>query len=632
LSADAASVGRVRLQFDPGNDDEYRDARDALLEELAGRLDASDSTRAVVVTDVKRFMDWRYHDSTGVLDDIAPSDVTEYLLGWCPRQFRGHENGASYLCGAVRVYVDFMATTGRLIGGVERAIRLSKLAEDLEPTVRAELRDPTPEPDLFDEDDERLQAALDEVEDEFGSGGVEASEPYELPFVYIPPPLADVEAAAAAVPLLSKFDALRDYLGSDGKQLTDKGNLKLADGRALIELLDTGDEMDPQIGSKTWRTSTTGNLPGLNLILGLAKEIGAVRVRTRRLVPVKVWDTRSALHRAVALFQALVELGPLQLQSSGRAWFLDEMAQLLDDGIVHWLAPLLESDGELPFDSIVEWARSVVDRRMAPYWPDHRDLLERFTASDISRIFEVLEDAGVVQWSDRLAVTEQFGRGYWTGGTVALTALGRHVLPDYLDEAGYVLHRADDVAAGSGADLIDAMLSVPDTQREALVASWQAGRPAIERVQMLSEAIVASSSAASRMMGFVALHEFDIDVAEPLVRQLLDTPVAGHAALWLIQRDRADHETLGNFVDVAVIIDVLSADLESPDELCSLFAKLPDPLPWLESVWRHPAPETALVLDALGNHLPDKALAKAARKAAVRHRSWIANRGQDSSE
>jgi len=40
---------------------------------------------------------------------------------------------------------------------------------------------------------------------------------------------------------------------------------------------------------------------------------------------------------------------------------------------------------------------------------------------------------------------------------------------------------------------------------------------------MLTEAVLATSSAASRMMGFVALDRFDIEIVEPLVRQLLDT-------------------------------------------------------------------------------------------------------------
>lgn len=619
----------MRQIFDVGDDDTYYAARAVLLDELDGWLDLPEPEQAGVVTDTKIFLDWRYKESSGVLDDFTPTDITEFLLEWCPRRFKGHPNGAEFLCRAVGIYVNFMAATGRLVGGVERAARLSRLANDLVPTVREEIQDPTPEPDLFDGDDERneaLQAAIDEIQDKYGRAPVEEPEPYELPFVYVPPPVVDVEAVAAAVPFLAKLDTLRDYLGSDGKQLTDKGNLKLADGRALIDLLDTGDEMDPRIGDKIWRTASTANLPRLNLVLDLAKEIGAVRVHQRRLVPVKVWDTRSPLHRAAALFEAIVELGPLQLLSSGRAWLLDEMAQLLDDGIVHWLAPLLGSENELPLDTIVEWAQSVVDRQISPHWPDRRDLLERFTVRDISVVFEVLQEAAVVRWTDRLEVTERFGRGYSTGGSVALTALGRYVLPGYLDRAGYVLRRADDVADGDGSALIEALLAVAEALQDAVLAGWQQDRSALERARMVTEAIVASSSAASRMMGFVALQKFDIEVAEPLVRELLDTAVAGHAALWLIQRDRADHETLGNFVDVAVLVDVFSTVTESPEELCGLFAVVPEPLALLESMWRHPAPETELVLDALGQHLVDKSLSKAARKAAIRHRCWMANR------
>lgn len=596
----------MRLRFDPGDDDAFYDTRDALLDELDHWLDGRERERAAVATDIEILLDWRYHDSNGALDEFGPSDVTGFLLEWCPRRFKGHAEGASYLCNAVGVYVDFMAATGRLVGGVERANRLRRLAADLVPTVREELRSPTP-----GEDD---------------SDPMEASQPYELPFVYVPAPGADVEAAACAAPLLAKLDALRDYLGADGKRLTDKGNLKLADGRALLELLDTGDEMDPQIGDKTWRTASTANLPWLNLILDIAKEAGAVRVYQRRLTPVKAWAARPTVARAEALFAAIVDVGPLESLYSGRIWFLDEMHQLLDNGIVHWLAPLLAVGAELPFESFLEWSQSVVARQIAPHIPEWKENLDEFTQRDIGRIFEVLEEAGVVRWTDRVELPQRYGRSYWTGGTVALTGFGRHVLPDYLDEAGYVLRRLGDVCDGDGTALIEAMLLVGDTSHAPLVANWQADRPAVERVQMLAEAIVAASSSASRMMGFLALHEFDIAVAEPLVRQLLDTPVAGHAALWLIQRGCADPETLASFVDVAVLVDVLAGDVANPEGLCSFFAGLSEPLQLLENMWRHTAPETAVVLDTLGRHLPDKALAKAARKAAIRHRSWIANR------
>jgi len=41
----------------------------------------------------------------------------------------------------------------------------------------------------------------------------------------------------------------------------------------------------------------------------------------------------------------------------------------------------------------------------------------------------------------------------------------------------------------------------------------------------------------------------------------------------------------------------------------------------LEAAWRVRRPETELVLAAIGSEHPDKAVAKAARKALVKHRS-----------
>lgn len=573
----------MRLRFDPGDDDEYVESRDALLDELHAWL-AAEPARDEVVSDVAFFLDWRYRESTGVLDEFTPAELAEFLVDRCPRRLTGRPDAAVELCYAVGVYLDFMAATERLEGGVERAARLRRTVDDLAPTVLAEPRDPTHEP------------------------SEEQPELFELPFACVPPPMQDVQAAAAAAPLLAKVAVLRDYLGPDGKQLTDKGNLQVADGRALVERLDTGD------------------LPCLNFVLDVAIEAGAVGVQQRRVVPLPEWQARPAVARAEALFAGLVGVGPLSSRCSGSQKHSDELLQLFDAGIVHWLVPLLAPDAdEQPFESVVEWAEVVISPQLERYRPDEAGDAGAFIEEGVARTLEVLEDAGVVRWTDGVESPQPFGHRYGAGGTVSLTALGRHLLPDYLEGAGYAPRR-DPVAEGDGAALIDAMLVAADTQHESLVAGWQVDRPLVERVRMLTEAIAEAPSAAGRMMGFVALDMFDLEVADPLVRQLLDTPAAGHAALWLIARDPADAAVLGSFVDVGVLVDVLSRDVDDPDELCGLFAGMSEPLQLIENMWRHPAPETAPVLDALGRHLPDRALAKAARKAAVRHRSWLANR------
>lgn len=600
----------MRLRFDaPGDDDAYDQARGVLLDELDGWWAGVDSDREAVVADVAVFLDWRYFDSTGVLDDFAPGDIAEFLLEWCPRRFEGRPDDAVSLCFAVGLYVDFMEATGRLVGGADRAARLRRLADDLAPTLLAEARDPTVVEDLPDPG--------------------EAPEPFELPFLYVPPPAADLAAAAAAVPLLAKLDLLRDYLGPDGKPLTDKGELELADGRALVERLDTGDVLDFELGERKYPARSTAALRRLNFLVEVAIEAGAVDAHRHRLLAGQEWETRSPVERAESLFAAILLSRPLRSLHSSQLYPEQNVVQdLLDDGIACWLAPLLRDGVELPFESFLEWVHALVAAQPpAPRWyADEEDALEAYVEDDMGRLLDVLRQAGVVRWTDAVERPRPLGPSDWTGGTVALTALGRHVVPEYLEDAGFALRRLDRIDDWDATDLIDATLLVGNDTHAPLVANWRSDRPAAERVQMVTEAAAAMDTAAGRTMGFVALNEFDIEVAEPFVRQLLDSPVAGHAALWLIKRDRADAETLASFVDVAVIVDVLAESLESPEEMCSLFGGLSDPSQLLDDIWRHPAPETALVLDALGRHLPDRALAKAARKAAVRHQSWMANR------
>jgi len=106
---------------------------------------------------------------------------------------------------------------------------------------------------------------------------------------------------------------------------------------------------------------------------------------------------------------------------------------------------------------------------------------------------------------------------------------------------------------------------------------------------------------------------------------LLGTDAAGHAAMWLLERGLADPDAVGGFITPAVLIDILSQLLDEPELLCEQFLRVSDSEQLLEFFWRHAAPETAPVLDTLGRHLSDPKLAKAARKAAMRHRSWLAN-------
>jgi hypothetical protein len=54
--------------------------------------------------------------------------------------------------------------------------------------------------------------------------------------------------------------------------------MTLADARALVSLLETGDEIDPKIGDRVFKTTTSAELPELTTIIEWAKAARLVRV------------------------------------------------------------------------------------------------------------------------------------------------------------------------------------------------------------------------------------------------------------------------------------------------------------------------------------------------------------------
>jgi Plasmid pRiA4b ORF-3-like protein len=96
----------------------------------------------------------------------------------------------------------------------------------------------------------------------------------------------DLEAVADKAVLVGQLRSLLGWLG-DGRRLTKTGRLKVADARALVELLGTGDELDPDIGGRVYETRSSEKLPGLTRIVGWARGARLVRVNGGRLVPVK---------------------------------------------------------------------------------------------------------------------------------------------------------------------------------------------------------------------------------------------------------------------------------------------------------------------------------------------------------
>ena len=245
----------------------------------------------------------------------------------------------------------------------------------------------------------------------------------------------------------------------------------------------------------------------------------------------------------------------------------------------------------MDFDDIVEPNRSVVEYQFSAAAVEYY-LSGDSPARDVGRTMEILEMTGAVEWSGHRESVSEWGRRYSTGGTLALTALGRHALPGLLADAGLSLRSAADLADADLDALIAAMGQVPPEQHSDMLAAWQPAMPESERAGAVAAMISGADYARTRLIGMRLLGLFDAEVAEPHMRQLLDTDAAGHAAIWLLENGLADPDTVGDSSPGGDGRHPLRELIDEPDILCEQFL-VARPEAMLEFFWRHRAPETA---------------------------------------
>src|SRR6266705_2003450 len=120
----------------------------------------------------------------------------------------------------------------------------------------------------------------------------------------------DLEAAAEHAVLTGQVRSLVAWVGS-GRKLTQTGRIGLADARHLVEVLGTGDTIDPKIGDRVFKSKSSEELAHLTRIVEWAKAARLVRVSGTRLVPVKKNATLPGrpLDLVMATLEAYPKLG-----------------------------------------------------------------------------------------------------------------------------------------------------------------------------------------------------------------------------------------------------------------------------------------------------------------------------------
>jgi len=174
-------------------------------------------------------------------------------------------------------------------------------------------------------------------------------------------PEEDLAAAAASAPALRQVATLARWIGP-GRKVTQTGQLTMADARHLVDLLETGDEIDPVIGTRMFRTRSSAELPRLAIVVAWAKAVGLLRVVHGRLVPVKM--NQRLLDRPVdlwtAMFTAFNQLGPALCPPG---WFASLLGEDFSDGIAVLFASIAGGGGAARIEEAQEGVWSALSIR-----------------------------------------------------------------------------------------------------------------------------------------------------------------------------------------------------------------------------------------------------------------------------
>lgn len=645
-------VPNLPMRFSPGDLDAARPTMSRLTERYEQWWRSGHpGPEPVDVSTLDLVLTWKVAYGDGRLDVWTTDDVEDFLLDWCPRRLAVTDDDVPAIVEDVAEAFTFLGSERLLSGLSVPGDRLAAHARDLADEAVAAMADDasfgmaksiltgldldldgplTPEKvdalvAQFNALPEDVRAALvdgdlDEDEDELD---VPAVGPVRVPDD------AAVRASAAAAPVLVGFAALAEFFRAPGRPLTARGNIRLADAEAISAILGT-EALESTIGTKTFKTRSAAELPGLDHWQWWAREAGALRVRNGRLVGVDAWLRRQAkdpAREARKALDVLLDYGPLESYLPHDRRPLLRLVGLVTSP---FLALLLSAAEPVPFTAFVdslEAARAETGVRGAFAGPEDE---RRESARLVDLLLSLLERAGVVTQQD---VAFQQGRfaPERTGGTVALTPFGVVTAVDVVRAAGLEVLTLGDPAALTAADLADlaAREVVGPEGWVALLADWLATVP--DRPGAVVDVLRALDGEDSLVQVML------LDLPDPLeddvaaaMEQLrpahgTGTTLGAVATMWLAEHGRLDPARLPRG-------ELAGASLTT---LAMLAARDPDGVPaamgadrsrrehleLVAEVARRTPPHAVALLEAIGRHHPDPAVAKAARKELMRLRS-----------
>ena len=614
----------MRLQFDSFSGDDEKaatEARETLVEDFGRWLESRPASGAEAF-DADLLLNWKFGYGDGDFGTWTRSDVDEVLLEHLPRKLSASPAEAASIPVTLGAFVRYLDEQGLLSKDSDDATAIADRAMAQRQAFLDAMDNPSnwgmaksffAGSGLLGAADDVDQAALDAAMERFNAlsfeerGRVLGLEDDDdegeelgiaLPLRLLPSP-DEVEAASRDVPLLRHVDALHRALGATGIELTADGDPTAADARRLFAEIGTGDPVD----------GVRADLPALFAIVEVAIEAGAAAdAEGDRLTAEPEWLDLTGTERWSRVVEAVLDYGASTLSFGVDA--PGELAAHADEGAPHFVAMLWLAGEPLPLDAFADRLTAVLrlDAR-ATAAPAKR--ARRAVARDrVSEVVDALVAAGILSRH---------------GDVVELLPAGARVVAPLLSSAGYEALLPEDVAELDAAAVLDVMVERDDVP-EVVAACWTTTsadrrRRAGELVAELAE----EKDPERVLLGVGILGAFGEDAVEPL-RGALDTPLAPQAWMLLAGAGAVAPDDVPPGMAIAAGIEALAGmgRAGSPADIIeSMLGGLPieEHVEFIDRLASTDHPDTADVLELIGRHHPQKAIAKHARKVAHRWRS-----------
>ncbi|MFI7461580.1 hypothetical protein [Nonomuraea sp. NPDC049646] len=391
---------------------------------------------------------------------------------------------------------------------------------------------------------------------------------------------AELARAVPAVPLVA--DAIRLTAWTGSREVGADGMLSESDARAAAE----------ELGLQEFR---------LRLIWIVAVNTGLLRILGGRA-------SRGPLSMQLTVEATLEFWDGVVMDVLDRADEGLTGSSVVDDHLAEMLATIYSVRSGVAVGNLARGILQSHEVACAPGPVEMRRLAAALPA-------ELLEAVSLLTYCGLVEQTE--------AGRTALTPLGVWAVRRDLLREGHDAPTAAEVqvfADLSAAELVEAL--VKGTATQSAVAGWLERRPPEEAARELIE-IAASGTAGQRGAVGAILEELGPEAEQP-VRQALDHPLTRrYAASWLHIRD-LEAPPLSPEDHIWIAVDNLAALMHLSGPAAGRL-DMPEPgEDLIKLVGEMPAvghPDTLAVLDMLAGAHDDRAVAKAARKAAMKARS-----------